>query len=137
MLTFTRCSLWSNVLPCQFCGIVRSWPSEICLTMGWKPFLDFHSFMSLVAHSFRRVEFLIFVIGFPAVAVEKIKTNIRNLKFDMSKSMRYQGHKLCFDEFLRENWWKISWTWKFWYENKNAQSEMILTHWCFVSWSVI
>ena len=48
MLTFTRCSLWSNVLPCQFCEIVRSWPSEICLTMGWKPFLNFHSFMSLV-----------------------------------------------------------------------------------------
>ena len=48
MLTFTRCSLWSNVLPCQFCGIVRSWPSEICYTMGWKPFLNFHSFMSLV-----------------------------------------------------------------------------------------
>ena len=50
--------------------------------------------MSLVADSFERVEFRIFV--------EKIKTNIRNLKFNMSKSMSYQGHKLRFHEVLRE-----------------------------------
>ena len=45
--------------------------------------------VSLVAHRFGRVEFQIFVVVF---TLEKMKTNIRDAKFETFKSMSYQGH---------------------------------------------
>ena len=65
-------------------------PSMICHSYF------FLTLMSLIAHQFGHVEFGIWNTCncfLQAGAVEKLKTNIRNLKFDTSKSMSYQEHK--------------------------------------------